>query len=249
MSYQQEETGEETGKERACQPALEVPDKKQSKRIRELAGRGKTKVPGRAGLSGINFAAIDLETTGFYPSRGDEIIFVGAVLIQGGKIQSKQSFHRLVNPCRNIPETIVRLTGISQSQVSEANSIYEVLPDFLSFVGENVLIGHTVQFDLGFLNCKLKPCRTKIYNKSLDIADLARAILPSLPDYSLDGLLAHFGIEKEGRHTALGDALLTAKIFLTLLDLGFEKNIACWGDLDHCLKIRRWFRRKPYGLF
>ncbi|WP_245561119.1 exonuclease domain-containing protein [Desulfoscipio gibsoniae] len=52
------------------------------------------------------------------------------MLIQGGKIQSKQSYHRLVNPYRNIPETIVRLTGISQGQVREANSIYQVLPDF-----------------------------------------------------------------------------------------------------------------------
>jgi len=245
LSYQQREIGKET----AFRPALALPDKKQSDRIKELAGRGRTKITGRASLSGIDFAVIDLETTGFYPSGGDEIISVGAVLIRRGRIHRKLSFDRLVNPYRDIPETVVRLTGICPNQIREAGSIYQVLPEFLSFIGGHVLIGHRVQFDLGFLNCKLKSCRAKIYNQSLDTADLAKALFPLLPDYSLDGLLARFGIGNKGRHTALGDALLTARLFLTLLDLGFEKNAARWGDLDYCLKLGSRFHREPGGLF
>lgn len=191
---------------------------------------------------------IDLETTGFYPSGGDEIISIGAVLIRGGRIYRRLSFNRLVNPYRNIPEEVIRLTGISPNQVSKACSIYKVMPDFLSFIDGNVLIGHMINFDLSFLNRKLKLCRTKIYNKSLDTANLAKALLPTLSDYSLDGLLTRFNIGNEGRHTALGDALLTAQLFLALLELGFEKNTARWCDLDNCLKLSEQSEFIQFGI-
>ena len=191
---------------------------------------------------------IDLETTGFNPPGGDEIISVGAVLIRGGKIHRRLSFDRLINPYRNIPENMIRLTGICPNQISKTDSIYKVMPDFLSFIGGHVLIGHTVQFDLSFLNRKLKSCRTKIHNKSLDTADLAQALLPTLSNYSLDRVSARFNIGNEGRHTALGDALLTARLFLTLLDLDFEKNTARWCDLDLCLKLAGQFQLDTFGI-
>ncbi|MCL6635561.1 MAG: 3'-5' exonuclease [Peptococcaceae bacterium] len=219
-------------------PAPALPDKRLADRIKELARRGWAKIPGQAALKELNYAVIDLETTGLSPRGSDEIISIGAVLIQNGRIRPEPLFHRLVNPRRDIPEQVASLTGITSDMVRNAADIFDVLPDFLRFIDSRVVVGHWVHFDLCFLNKKLELCRARINNVSVDTCNIARAVLPGWNDYTLDYLLAHYRLGHDGRHTALGDAVLTARLFLTLLDaLAASRGVTRWNELVYTLKL------------
>lgn len=218
-------------------PAPAAPDQGLASRIKELAARGNSCISGQARLKELNYAVIDLETTGLSPNGADEIISIGAVLIRDGRICPEPIFHRLVNPHREIPEEVAHLTGIFNNMVNNAEDIFNVLPEFLEFINSHVLIGHWVHFDVTFLNNKLKLCQSKIANTILDTCFISRAVLPGWNNHSLDYLISHYGLASEGRHTALGDALITARLFLTFLDTLADRGVTNWNELGYCLKM------------
>ncbi|MFC1537917.1 helicase C-terminal domain-containing protein [Candidatus Latescibacterota bacterium] len=162
--------------------------------------------------SPYTFVSFDLETTGLDP-RNNEIIEIGAVKVEQGKFMEEYS--EFVHPGRPIPDFITHLTGISDNDVADAESIKVVLPTFLDFADGYVLLGQNVAFDISFINSK------RSYYKGLyiDNIELARILLPQLHSYSLDNLIDYFDIKTEARHRALEDAKITAEIFLRLLDM------------------------------
>lgn len=194
-------------------------------------------------LNQIRFVVFDTETTGFHHKKGDEILSLGAVILEDGKIK-EETFHRYINPHRTVPPVVSDLTGITQAQADAGEDAAVVIKDFLDFADICVLVGHSVDFDLAFLNHTLKKlgCRT-LNQPSLDTYWLAQATYPSYGDLSLDGLVSLYQIESVGRHTALGDAALTAKVLLKLLSKFNKERFYDYIDLNNYIKSQNLQRQ------
>ncbi len=159
------------------------------------------------------FVSFDLETTGLDP-KFNEIIEIGAVKVENGEITGE--FSELIKPEKDIPEFITNLTGIKNSDVEESRSVNEVISSFLDFSNGFMLLGQNVGFDLSFLR---KAAKYKLIGPAIDNIRLARILLPQLSSYSLDNLIEFFALTPENRHRALSDAVITADVFLRLIDL------------------------------
>jgi DNA polymerase-3 subunit epsilon/ATP-dependent DNA helicase DinG len=153
--------------------------------------------------------ALDLETTGLNPDE-DEIIEIGAARFQNGELLD--TFGTLINPGRNVPERVTAITGIRTEDVIGMPAIRETLPDLQRFIGDHPLIGHRIDFDLGFLS----PYRVGTLNLRLDTYDLASVMLPSAPRYNLNSLTSQLGLELEHAHRALDDAVATGRLYWVL---------------------------------
>ncbi len=163
-------------------------------------------------LEDLTFVALDVETTGLDPHE-DAIIEVGAVAFSLDGTRHR-TFQRLVDPKREIPDFVVRLTGIGPDDVQGAPTIDCVVEELESFVGDAVLVGQNVEFDLAHL----RRAGFRGGSAAIDTAFLARALLRDrLPSRTLAELAAHFGIETNGAHRALADAETAAQVFLALL--------------------------------
>lgn len=157
------------------------------------------------------YIAIDLETTGLDPSR-DEIIEVAAITFRDAIIIDE--FTSLVNPLRDIPPFIARLTGITDGMVADAPSLRTLRPQLRSLLGDNVLVGHNVDFDLGFL----REARLGFGNRRVDTMTLASILVPEAGRFSLSALADYFNFPSDnGRgHRAQADAGRTIELFLAL---------------------------------
>ncbi|KJS14073.1 MAG: hypothetical protein JL56_02165 [Desulfotomaculum sp. BICA1-6] len=181
---------------------------------KKYTGRAYLHVP----FNKVRFVIIDIETTGFEADNGDEVISLAAVVVQGDTICLQSSLNHLVNPFRPIPDSISELTGIHDGMVKGRPSVYQAIKEFLNLLGDGVIAGHALGFDIGFLNYKLSQYKAgKINSIIFDTKAVARYLYPVLSDYSLDNLLNQYKIRPVGRHSALGDCLLTAEVFLLQL--------------------------------
>ena len=124
--------------------------------------------------------------------------------------------------------------------VSDKPTLHEVLPDFLDFIGNKTLVAHCAAFDLAFLNaelCRIAPVR--ILNPVIDTYLVANIMLPEMKSCSLENLVNRLGLQMKGRHTALGDSLMTAEIFLYLLEELFARQIYTLDQLQRFLISQR----------
>lgn len=181
-------------------------------------------------LRDMTLVVLDTETTGFKPHLGDEIISVGACFIEDGNILS-DTFHELVNPGHDIPPFITDLTGISNEMVAGAEHFCSVAEGLLDILQNRIIVGHSIEFDLNFLNYKLKPFGIRIKNPYIDTCELSHAINKEHRIHTLDSILSRMSIPPEGRHTALGDALLTARVFMNFQKHLEDKEIFTMRDL------------------
>ncbi len=194
-------------------------------------------------LREARYTVLDLETTGGSPSA-DRILEVGAVRVEGGRLGD--SFASLVNPGVPLPSLIVSLTGIREEMVAGAPSFLAVAEDLSRFIGDSVVVAHNLPFDLGFLNQELgRACGFILANPCLCTVRLGRRLLPQLPDRRLDTLADYFGFSFAARHRALGDAEVTARLLLKLLDLLEEKGIVDLRGLERFLGPAEEARREP----
>jgi len=162
------------------------------------------------------FVIVDTETTG---SRAgdDRLIEIGAARMIGGEIV--ETYQQLVDPGRHVPRRITQLTGISTAMVYGQPPVSEVMPGFVEFLGDAVMVAHNLPFDARFLDVALDESGLPpLQNPTLDTLRLARRLLSSLPSKGLSGLTKHFGIEVHGRHRALGDAVATAELLTILIN-------------------------------
>ena len=168
------------------------------------------------------FTIFDTETTGLSPRSGDRIVEIAAIKIKGVDLLGE--FQELINPERRIPHESQKIHNISDEMVQDADTIDIVLPKFLEFVADSILIAHNASFDLSFINHEIE--KTGILHPPLEAictVSLARKTLPQLHSHSLDSLIQYMGIICERRHRALDDVKATAKAFLTMKQKTTEK--------------------------
>ncbi|KGE16487.1 exonuclease domain-containing protein [Paenibacillus wynnii] len=184
-------------------------------------------------LSELETVIFDLETTGFSHQHGDEIMSFGAIKVIGQEIKEDECFYTLVNCQTQIPTNITELTGISGEMTREAPSLMDCLHNFMSFVGQNVMVAHASTHDKSFLNAALwKTSKVQLTNRVLDTMMLARWLEPHRASYNLDELLSEHGIPIYGRHNALEDSKMTAKLWVSYLkEIAQRRQVDTLGDL------------------
>jgi DNA polymerase-3 subunit epsilon len=184
-------------------------------------------------VNALEAVVFDLETSGFSAYNGDEIIAIGAVAVKGEQVIQEETFYSLVKPERPIPEPIERLTGIRNEEAVRSPELVQVLREFLAFVNHRVLIVHGSGHDKHFLNAALwKTSKAKLTYRIVDCLILAKKLDPSRQSgFDLDSMLQRFGIEITGRHHALNDAIMTAKLWSKLVLQANERGIRTLGDL------------------
>lgn len=185
---------------------------------------------GEADLAALSYTVFDTETTGLEPSAGDEIISIGAVRIVNRRLLRNEVFEQLVNPLRPLNPESARVHGIAPAALEAQPLIGEVLPVFHRFCEDTVLVAHNAAFDLRFLELKQASSGVRFNQPVLDTLLLSAVAHPSLKDHTLEVIADRLGVNVLGRHTALGDALLTGEIFLKLLPLLAERGILTLGQ-------------------
>ena len=168
------------------------------------------------------YVVFDLETTGFSPIK-DKIIEIGAVKVERGKITER--FSTFVNPKVPIPFQITQLTSITDQMVMDAPDIETVLPKFLTFVGDAVLVAHNASFDVGFIeqNCRYQDIIPDF--TSVDTVAMARILLPTLSKFKLNVVANALHISLENHHRAVDDAGATAEIFVKFVEMLRDQNV------------------------
>ena len=181
-------------------------------------------------LSRLSFTVLDLETTGFHAAAGDAVVAVGAVHVVGGRVRQHEVFEQLVDPRRPIPGTATAVHGITDEMVQGEPGLEQVLPQLARFAEGRVLVGHNVSFDLGFLRPYEERTGVRLDAPVLDTLLLSAALHPDHEKHSLEAVAERLGVEVTGRHTALGDALVTGQVLVRQLELLERRGIRTLGE-------------------
>ena len=181
-------------------------------------------------LADVTFCVLDIETTGS-DRGGDLITEIGVVKVRHG--QCLGTMATLVNPGKAIAPSVTVLTGITQSMVAKAPRIETVLPTLQEFVGDSVIVGHNVGFDMGFINAALlRSDRPAFRNTVVDTLPLARRLVrDEVPDCRLGTLASRFRLDHRPNHRALDDALATTDLLHLLLERAAGLGVLGLDDL------------------
>jgi DNA polymerase-3 subunit epsilon len=190
-------------------------------------------------LTELTYTVFDTETTGLDPQGGDEIISIGAVRIVNNRLLGNERFEQLVNPRRALRWESVQIHGIRDEMLADQPTIEEVLPRFHKFTEDTILVAHNAAFDMRMLQIKETATGIRFINPVLDTMLLSAVVHPAQDDHNLMTIARRLGINVTGRHTAIGDALATAEMFLKLLPLLAKKGM-------HTLREARQAAEKTY---
>lgn len=181
-------------------------------------------------LDSLPVLVLDTETTGLDIVR-DRIVSIGSVRLAGGRIYRSTSFDRLVNPGVAIPPRSTAIHGITDAMVADAAVFPMVFEKLRPHLADRVVVGHHITFDLRMLGreCELAGLPWAV-PPFLDTLLLAAALDPALTELSLDALAAHLGVSVHGRHTALGDSLVTAEVYGRLLPRLRDQGVSTFGQ-------------------
>ena len=203
-------------------------------------------------LSHLSYAVVDVETTGGSPAYGHRITEIAVVVVTEGRVTD--IFERLVNPGRLIPPFITQLTGIDGSMVAGAPRFEEIVPDLVMALAGNIFVAHNASFDWGFVSAELERAVGKRPTAlRLCTVRLARALLPQLPRKTLDHVAHHYGVldvpsryplKRATRHSAAGDAIITAHCLLRMIDDAADRGFTTWADIEHATSAAARTRRK-----
>ena len=172
----------------------------------------------------------DIETTGF-SAETDHIIEIGAVKLRNNEIVDRMDV--FVNPGVPIPFRITQLTSIDDSMVMDADPIEKVLPDFLDWCGDAVIVAHNAGFDTGFVAKNAKRLGLPYAPTILDTVSLSRLLLPQLNRYKLDTVAKELGVSLEHHHRAVDDAACTAEIYMKEIEMVRARGAKLLSDIDH----------------
>lgn len=167
-----------------------------------------------------DYVAFDLETGGLNCEM-DEIIEIGALKVKGGKVAER--FNQLIRPKVPVTPQITAITGITNEMLEKAQPVEKVIPEFILFCRDEIMLGHNVMFDYKFTKVYAKRYGLPFEKKGIDTLKIARKVLPDLESKSLGALCEHYEIVNQAAHRAYHDALATAKIYHMLAHFYEEK--------------------------
>jgi DNA polymerase-3 subunit epsilon len=170
-------------------------------------------------LTELTYTVFDTETTGLEPSAGDEIIQVGATRIVNGRLLKSESIDQIIDPRRPLRPEGIPIHGITEEMVAGQPTIGQVLPVFHAFCEDTVLVAHNAAFDMRFLQLKEESTGIRFGHPVLDTLLLSAVIHPNQESHKLEAICERLGINVIGRHTALGDAIVTGEVFLRMIPL------------------------------
>ncbi|MCD6582380.1 MAG: hypothetical protein J7K90_11305 [Desulfuromusa sp.] len=185
----------------------------------DLFNRGDWKELGQIPLRKLTYVVFDTETTGLNPSKGDEIIQLGAIRIVNSQLLYHEIIDQLVDPKRFVPQESVAIHGIQPALLQGQPTIDKVLPHFHTFAENSVLVAHNAAFDMRFLQLQEDKTGIIFDNPVLDTLLLSSVIHPNQESHSLDDLAERLNVTIVGRHTALGDAIVTGEVLVKMIPL------------------------------
>jgi len=147
-----------------------------------------------------------------------------------GRLLAGEIFDQLVKPRRPVGVAAVRIHGITDEMVDSAPDIARVLPAFHRYCEDTVLVAHNAAFDMRFLQLKEREAAVRFDHPVLDTLMLSAVVHPEQGDHTLEAIATRLGVRVLGRHTAVGDALVTGEVFLKLLPLLHAKGIHTLGE-------------------
>jgi DNA polymerase-3 subunit epsilon len=181
-------------------------------------------------LSDLTYTVFDTETTGLNPSAGDEIIQIGAVRILNGRLLQQEAFDHFINPRREMSKESIKVTGITPEMLETHPTVDQVLPAFHRFCEDTVLVAHNAAFDMRFLQLKETSTGVRFTQPVLDTLLLSAVLHEDLQLHQLEAIAERLGVNVIGRHTALGDAIVTGEAFLKMIPLLAEKGVRTLKD-------------------
>jgi DNA polymerase-3 subunit epsilon/CBS domain-containing protein len=188
--------------------------------------------PASIPLLSLNAIAFDSETTGLDTSQA-RMIQIGAVRILHGEVDESHNYQAMINPGVPIPPASQAIHGISDDDVADAASFTEVIRDFDAWRQDSVLVGYASGFDLAMLKRERELAGLEwVAPRCLDVRFLVNLLGPNLPDFSLDTIAGWVGVEIKHRHSALGDAIATAAIFVELIPRLRERGIRTLAEVE-----------------
>jgi DNA polymerase-3 subunit epsilon len=164
------------------------------------------------------------------PSEGDEIVSLGALRIVNGRLLHQETFEQLVKPRHALSPESVAIHGITDAVLAGQPPIEKVLPQFYRFAEDSVLVAHNAAFDMRFLQMQEARTGVRFAQPVLDTLLLSQVIHPHQPQHALEAIAARLGVTVIGRHTALGDAIVTGEVFLKMIPLLAENGIRTLKD-------------------
>ncbi|MDD3374250.1 MAG: 3'-5' exonuclease [Candidatus Omnitrophica bacterium] len=171
------------------------------------------------------FVIFDVETTGLSPVGGDRIVEIAALKVRN--LEPVERFHSLINPDRSISPGAFEVNRISESMLIDAPRSHEILPAFLEFLGDAIIVGHNINFDLGFLRNELNLAGlvpAESFN-AVDTIRISKRVMPHLKRYPLWFVASSLGVERKQSHRAMADVEMTFEVFYKLVHLAKEQNI------------------------
>src|SRR5690606_16851327 len=187
-------------------------------------------------LVALDAAVIDLETTGL-DARSARAVQIGIVRISQGRIVEDEKINVLVNPGMSIPPSATAIHGICDADVKNAPPFSEILSKIEEFVGDAVVLGHTVGYELSIMKREyLLANREWRQPRALDVRALARLAAPGLANHNIETLCDWLKVPLVGRHTAMGDAETTARLFLALVPKLRERGIRTFAEAEAAIR-------------
>jgi len=196
-------------------------------------------------LTELTYTVFDTETTGLDPAGGDEIIQIGAARIVNGRLLRSEVFDQLVDPRRPLSPQAIAVHGLNEDVLAGKPTIDQVLPPFHAFCEDTVLVGHNAAFDMRFFQMKEAATGVRFTQPVLDTLLLSPVIQPNQELHTLEGIAERLGVAIIGRHSALGDTMVTGEVFLKMIPLLAEMGIRTLGEARQAAE-RTYYARVKY---
>ena len=191
-------------------------------------------------LEELPVVVFDLETTGFYPEKGDRIISIGAVKIIGSTILENEVFYSLINPEISVPTDVLKLTSITEEELLSAPKTSQALMEFLHFTGSSVLVAHHAKHEQAFMK-KYTSSHLRLHfeHRVIDTTFLIRIFQPVVNSLPLEQICLECGIEVKNRHHALADAKMAAKLWAFYVKKAREEGCQNLREVYEYLSLKR----------